>query len=268
MKKDATLSMRFNTREEVALAHVWAAHFLHPLSGNFNRYIRYEKVVEDVHRYMGRYGSMESMLNIDAALYRFTQQCEYIVDFNPKDKGGQRPCTNWNRGPIERKNGGWFIYVKADPEVFPLVVNQLHSKAKYGHHMVERSSDKGLHYWMRDEIALLQVFAAHFLHPLSGHLDRRIPMSQVMAELHTLCGQYKSLTDELCVLQVLYDYACQCEYIACFNPLEMCRYQPTTHRAFGIIEDEQGEWHIYVKTELVVYPLVAEQLTTKKWRNS
>ena len=93
-------------------------------------------------------------------------------------------------------------------------------------------------------------------------------MSQVMAELHTLCGQYKSLTDELCVLQVLYNYACQCEYIACFNPLEMCHYQPTTHRAFGIIEDEQGEWHIYVKTDLVVYPLVAEQLTTKKWRNS
>ena len=45
MKKDATLSMCFNTREEVALTDVWAAHFLHTLSGNFNRYIKYEKAV-------------------------------------------------------------------------------------------------------------------------------------------------------------------------------------------------------------------------------
>ena len=46
----------------------------------------------------------------------------------------------------------------------------------------------------------------------------------------------------------------------------MCRHMPTTRRAFGIIEDKEGEWYLYVKTDLVVFPLVAEQLATKKWR--
>ena len=109
MKKDATLSMCFNTREEVALTDVWAAHFLHPLSGNFNRYIKYEKAVEDMHRYLGSYGSMEAVWNINVALYRFAQQCEYIDDFNPIEKGGRKPCTHWNRGRIERKNKGWHL---------------------------------------------------------------------------------------------------------------------------------------------------------------
>ena len=265
MKKDATLSMCFNTREEVALTDVWAAHFLHPLSVNFNRYIKYEKAVEYMHRYMGSYGSMEAVWNINAALYRFAQQCEYIDDFNPIDKGGRKPCTHWNRGRIERKNKGWHLYVKTDPEVFAIVANQLQSKARYAH-VPSKDADESPRYWYRDEIALLQVFAAHFLHPLAGHLDRRIPMSQVMAELHAYCGEYKSLVNPLYVLQALYDYAHQCEYVADFNPLEMCRHMPTTRRAFGIIEDKEGEWYLYVKTDLVVFPLVAEQLATKKWR--
>lgn len=259
--------MRFNTREEVALASVWAAHFLHPHSGNFNRYIKYEKVIENMHRYMGSYDTcMDATIHIDAALHRFAQQCEYIADFNPMDKGGGKPCNLWGRHYIKGEDGNMYIYVQTDPEVFPLVANQLHTKAKCMRHTVERTPDKSLQFWLRDEIALLQVFAAQFLHPLSGNLDRRIPMSRVMAELHALCGQYKNLTDELYVLQALYDYAHQCEYIAAFNPLEMCRHLPTTRRAFGIIEDEQGEWYQYVQTDLVVFPLVAEQLTTKKRR--
>ena len=99
--------MRFDTREDVALIDVWAAHFLHPLSGNFNRYIKYEKAAENMHFYMGHYGKTDGIANIDAALYRFAQQCEYIADFNPIDKGGRKPCTHWNRGPIESKNEEW-----------------------------------------------------------------------------------------------------------------------------------------------------------------
>ena len=265
MKKDATLSMCFNTREDVALIDVWAAHFLHPLSGNFNRYIKYEKAAENMHFYMGHYGKTDGIANIDAALYRFAQQCEYIADFNPTDKGGMGSSTHRNCGPIERKNGEWYIYVKTDPEVFAIVANQLQSKARYAH-VPSKDADESPRYWYRDEIALLQVFAARFLHPLAGHLDRRIPMSQVMAELHAYCGEYKSLVNPLYVLQALYDYAHQCEYVADFNPLEMCRHMPTTRRAFGIIEDKEGEWYLYVKTDLVVFPLVAEQLATKKWR--
>ena len=266
MKKDATLSMCFNTREEVALASVWAAHFLHPLSGNFNRYIKVEKVRENIKRYMGDYGYILNYDAIHTTLHRFAQQCEYLTAFNPADRRCTEPYERGAYGRIMDSQDNHYVYLQTDPVVFSRMMNQINSKQTKQSGEFPRNADSDIIFYWRAEVALLQVFAAQFLHPLSGNLDRRISMREVMAQLRDFCGRYLSLDIELNVLQALYDYAHQCEYVADFNPLEMCRHMPTTRRAFGIIEDKEGEWYLYVKTDLVVFPLVAEQLATKKWR--